>query len=144
MFKKSKKKKPMNFELNLTSMVDCLSILIIYLLMAAVFSKTDVITTKQALGTESQAKEENSKSLWVEIINDRSVQVSTHGFGSKLMKQTIPVNELNQLASKIKGSNPDVHTALVFPRDSSNCSVLIKTMDLLKKANFRDVGLAPL
>jgi biopolymer transport protein ExbD len=143
MFKKAKKKKPMNFDLNLTSMVDCLSILIIYLLMAAVFSKTDVMTTKQALGTESQSKAE-AKSLWVEILNDNQVTISGQGLGDALKKQTIAIEELNQIAGQLKTANPELSTALIFPRDNSNYAVLIQTMDLLKKAKFQDVGLAPL
>lgn len=144
MFKKKQKKKPMNFELNLTSMIDCLSILIIYLLMAAVFSKTDVIETKQALGTESQAKAENTKSLWVEIIDETQISISSHGLGQDIKKTKLQLTELLPFANKLRSLHPDMATALVFPTDSSSYSVMIRTMDLLKKAHFRDVGLAPL
>jgi biopolymer transport protein ExbD len=121
-----------------------MAVCICFLLLASVFVKTGVLKTKQALGTEAATKAENSLSLWVTIESDTQVSVSAQGMGSDNKKRMISLEELKGLVENLRTKNPALTTALIFPQDQTNYKTLIKTMSILRKAQLRDVGLAPL
>lgn len=141
---KAKKKREMDFEINLLPVISVMAVCICFLLLATVFVKTGVLETKQALGTESATKAENSLSLWITIESDSRVSVKAQGMGKDNGKRTIEISDLKEHVEGLKLKNPNLTTALVFPQDRTNYTTLIKTMSILRKAQMRDVGLAPL
>lgn len=141
---KTKKKKDMDFEVNLLPVISIMAVCICFLLLSSVFVKTGVLETKQALGTQAATKAENSISLWVTIESDTQLSISAQGMGADNRKRTISLEQLKEHVESLRAKNPNLSTALIFPQDRTNYSTLIKTMSILRKAQLRDVGLAPL
>lgn len=137
-FKRSKKGEG-DAEINLVPFIDLLSVCICFMLLTAVWIQAGVLETKQGLGTEAAAKADD-KSLWVEIDGD-DLLVSVGGGKSK---KRVSLKDLEDYATEMRKNKPEMNTALLLPSTASNYSTLIKAMNSLKKAEFRDVGIAPL
>ncbi len=138
MFKR--KRKGDDAEINLVPFIDLLSVCICFMLLTAVWIQAGVLETKQGLGTESEAKKDTA-ALWVEIGLNNDLLVSV---GGNKAKKRVHVKNLETYASTLKGQYPSMKTALVLPSTSSNYSTMIKAMNSLKKADFPNVGIAPL
>jgi biopolymer transport protein TolR len=143
MFKK-KKTSDLNIEINLVPFIDLLSVLISFLLLTAVWVNTAALSTKQGLGTEAQAEKKNDQSLWVELSTKDVVLVSAKGLKTNKAKQPVSVIQLSEFVASIKAKNPDLRTALVLPNVNSSYEEMINAMNSLRKAEFTDIGLAPL
>lgn len=143
MFAKKKNKAKGHGEVNLIPFIDLLSVCISFLLLTAVWLQTGVMSTKQGLGTESQVKAEEIKSLWVELDAKNMVTVSTKGF-KKNSKRQMSLKELATYAASLRKSNPDLRTALVMPELTSSYDDLIGAMNSLRKAEITDIGISPL
>ncbi len=144
MFKKKHKNSDLNVELNLVPFIDLLSVLISFLLLTAVWVNTAALSTKQGLGTEAQAEKKNDQSLWVELSTKDVVLVSAKGLKTNKAKQPVSIIQLSEFVADIKKSNPDLRTALVLPNVNSSYEEMINAMNSLRKAEFTDIGLAPL
>ncbi|MCB0361619.1 MAG: biopolymer transporter ExbD [Bdellovibrionales bacterium] len=131
-------------EVNLVPFIDLLSVCISFLLFTAVWLQAGVMSSKQGLGTEAQSKEENPKSMWVELEHKDSVLVSTHGLKVNDNRRKMTLSDLLIYAESKREENPELRTALVFPSTHSNYEELIQTMNLLKKAKIVDIGISPL
>ncbi len=143
MFERKKKKSDSHAEVNLIPFIDLLSVCISFLLLTAVWLQTGVMTTKQGLGTESQVKAEDIKSLWVSLEAKDTVVVSTKGFKQN-SKRRMSLKELTAYAQNLRTKNPDLRTALVLPELSSNYDDLVGAMNSLRKAELSDIGISPL
>lgn len=143
MFERKKKKSPAHAEVNLIPFIDLLSVCISFLLLTAVWLQTGVMTTKQGLGTESQVKAEDIKSLWVTLEAKDSVVVATKGFKQN-SKRRLSLKELANYAHDLRTKNPDLRTALVLPELTSNYDDLVGAMNSLRKAEISDIGISPL
>lgn len=142
--KKHKKNSDLNIELNLVPFIDLLSVLISFLLLTAVWVNTAALSTKQGLGTEAQAKDKNDQSLWVELTSKDVVTVSAQGLKTLKAKQPVSIIQLADFVANVKKENPDLRTALVLPNVDSSYEQMIDAMNSLRKAEFTDIGLAPL
>jgi len=131
-------------EVNVVPFIDLLSVCISFLLLTAVWLQTGVMSSKQGLGTEAQAKSENKQSVWVELGDGDQVSVTTEGLKKNSKKRQMSLDELQDFVTTLKQQNPDVRTALVLPNIKSPYNNLIRAMDSLKKADFIDIGIAPL
>lgn len=58
-------KKHLDFELNLVSFIDLLSVCICFLLITAVWLNVGSVNVKQAVGGQSQAETEKKPMMWV-------------------------------------------------------------------------------
>lgn len=143
--KKKKKNSNLNIELNLVPFIDLLSVCISFLLLSAVWISTSALSTKQGLGTEAQAKKENESSIWVELASSDIVLVSTQNSkGASSKKQQIAIARLSDYAAGLKQSDPELKAALVLPNVDSSYEDMIRAMNSLRKADFKEIGLAPL
>lgn len=131
-------------EVNLVPFIDLLSVCICFMLLTAVWIQAGAISTKQGLGTETEAKLENKKSLWVELDAQNAVIVSTYGLPKNTSRKKISSQELTRFVMNLKMKNPELRTALVLPNSAAKYEELIHAMDSLKKADIADVGIAPL
>jgi biopolymer transport protein TolR len=143
MFERKKKKTEKHAEVNLIPFIDLLSVCISFLLITAVWLQTGVMTTKQGLGTESQVKAEDIKSLWVTLEAKDTVVVETKGFKQNF-KRRLSLKELSNYAHEMREKNPDLRTALVLPELTSNYDDLVGAMNSLRKAEITDIGISPL
>jgi biopolymer transport protein TolR len=144
MFSRNKKKNHASAEVNLVPFIDLLSVCISFLLFTAVWLQAGVMSSKQGLGTEAQSQDENPKSMWVELESKDSILVSTHGLKVNDKKKRITFGDLADYAGSKKMENPELRTAIVFPQTNSSYEDLIQAMNFLKKAEFVDIGIAPL
>jgi biopolymer transport protein ExbD len=143
MFERKKKKSQKYSEVNLIPFIDLLSVCISFLLLTAVWLQTGVMSTKQGLGTESQVKAEDIKSLWVTLEAKDTVVVATKGFKTN-SKRRLSLKELTNYAHEMRVKNPDLRTALVLPELTSNYDDLVGAMNSLRKAEISDIGISPL
>lgn len=131
-------------EVNVIPFIDLLSVCISFLLLTAVWLQAGVLSTKQGLGTEAQAKKENNLSVWVELESKDAVKISTQGMKPNLKDRRVSMNGLVDFVRSLKQTNPELRTGLVLPNPTSGYDELIKTMDSLRKAELIDVGIAPI
>jgi biopolymer transport protein TolR len=69
-------KKNLNFELNILPILDILSVLICFLLLAAVWIQLGSIDTKQAVGDSTSTTGKNPPSLWVRVEKNGTLNLS--------------------------------------------------------------------
>ena len=131
-------------EVNVVPFIDLLSVCISFMLLTAVWIQAGALSTKQGLGTEAQVKSEKSLSVWLELESANTVLASTQGFKVNDSKRRLDMESLNKYLSHLKKKNPDLQTAVIFPNTRSSYNQLIRTMDTLKKSEFRDIGISPL
>ncbi len=142
---RKKKKKNLNTELNLIPFIDLLSVCISFLLLTAVWVSSGALSTKQGLGTEQEAKKENESSVWVELASKDIVLVSTQNSkGKASKKQQVAIATLSDYVGQLKERDPELKAALVLPNVDSSYEDMIRAMNSLRKAEFKEIGLAPL
>jgi biopolymer transport protein TolR len=142
---RKKKKKNLNIELNLIPFIDLLSVCISFLLLTAVWVSSGALSTKQGLGTEQEAKKENESSVWVELASKDIVLVSTQNSkGKASKKQQVAIATLSDYVGQLKERDPELKAALVLPNVNSSYEDMIRAMNSLRKAEFKEIGLAPL
>ena len=143
--KKKKKNSNLNVELNLVPFIDLLSVCISFLLLTAVWVSSGALSTKQGLGTEAEAKKENESSIWVELASSEIVLVSTQNAkGKSSKKQQVAIAKLSDYALGLKQRDPELKAALVLPNVDSSYEDMIRAMNSLRRAEFKEIGLAPL
>ncbi|MEK6555040.1 MAG: biopolymer transporter ExbD [Bdellovibrionota bacterium] len=144
MFSK-RKKRNLNSELNLVPFIDLLSVCISFLLLTAVWVSSGALSTKQGLGTEAEASKDNDTSIWVELSSPDIVLVSTkNSKGVATKKQQVAIKTLSDYAANLKAKDENLKAALVLPNVDSSYDEMIRAMNSLRKAEFKEIGLAPL
>jgi len=145
------KNKEINFEINLLPVISLLAVCISFLLLTTVWIHIGTLDVKQALGEASAEKQEKPPALWVTLDNSGDIIFQLKNVEAKLTKQ-VRISKPNQDSWKgaeaytqsIKKRLPEIKMALVFPDRRTSYDALIKTLDVLKKAEFSDLGIAPL
>lgn len=147
----SQKSKSLDFELNLLPIIAILAVCISLLLLTAVWVHIGSFNVNQALGTESSTKKPEP-TLWLEFENDGSVGMKIKE-GEKLKarwtvkglsNQRNDVDRVQEFTARIKKSMPQLNTALVLPAPQSSYQDMISVMDGLRKAQIKEIGIAPL
>lgn len=131
-------------EVNLVPFIDLLSVCICFLLLTAVWVQAEVISTKQALGTEAAKSASTENTVWVELESNDSAIVKAGKNLELAPKTRVKIANLFGYLNDLHKHNPDIHTALVLPNVSSSYDSLVKTMNSLKKAEFKNIGITPL
>jgi biopolymer transport protein TolR len=142
-----------NFEINLLPVISLLAVCISFLLLTTVWIHIGTLDVKQALGEASeQEKTEEPPALWVTFEESGDVILQMKNVKNKAFAKAVrfarPKNDefktLENYAASLKDRLPEVKMALVFPDRTTPYDSLIKTLDLLKKSEFSDLGIAPL
>lgn len=147
-----KKKKDINFEINLLPVISVLAVCISFLLLTAVWIQIGTLDVKQALGDSSVLSEKESPSVWVIIDSSGDVVFQIKNVEQVRQKQVrftssssqIQWEQISSFAENLKSEVPELNVALVFPDRLTAFDDVIKTIDLLKKSKITDVGIAPL
>ncbi|MEK7356043.1 MAG: biopolymer transporter ExbD [Bdellovibrionota bacterium] len=148
-----KRKKTLDFEVNLIPFIDLLSTCICFLLLTAVWVQVGSINVKQAVG--GQAAEETAKkpTVWVLLgaTGDVTLDVRDAKVPAKLSKFTIAglqgkpnLEQLMNAVQQLKAAEPRLTTALIQPQAASVYEDIINLMDQFKTAGLIDLGVAPL
>ncbi len=148
-----KRKKTLDFEVNLIPFIDLLSTCICFLLLTAVWVQVGSINVKQAVG--GQAAEETAKkpTVWVLLgaSGDVTLDVRDAKVPARLAKFTIAglqgkpnLEQLMNAVQQLKTAEPRLTTALIQPQAASVYEDIINLMDQFKTAGLIDLGVAPL
>lgn len=144
--------KEVNFELNLLPVISLLAVLLSFLLLTAAWVQLGAHEVKQALGGESDSKA-TLISLWIEISDSGSINLRVKQDVDKkalreILVQTqgngVDQESLYEILQVLQKDLPDLKTALLMPSAKTKFNEVVAVMDTVKKANLRDVGIAPL
>lgn len=144
-------KKDIEFELNLIPFIDMLSACLSFLLLTAVWSYIGSIDTKQAIGAESTNGQNNPPSVVVQIEKDHSLQIdlkdiktSQRQFKIQSDKGEIHWKKMENLIGYLKKSHPTLDTSVVIAKPGVTYGLTMKTIDTLRKAEIKNVGISPI
>ena len=149
----SKKKKHLDFELNLIPFIDLLSTCICFLLLTAVWMQIASMNVKQAVGGQPASETEKKPAVWVQLQEngDLGLEVRDARVPSKFAKLKIAAaegkpnrKELGTTVDQLKTLEPALNTALIQPQAASIYEDIIDLMDQFKKSGIADLGVAPL
>lgn len=148
-----RRKKGLDFEVNLIPFIDLLSTCICFLLLTAVWVQVGSMNVKQAVG--GQAAEDTAKkpTVWVLLgaTGDVTLDVRDSHVPAKLSKLSIPgkagkpnLDQLTGAVAELKKFEPALTTALIQPQAASMYEDIIDLMDRMKGAGLIDLGVSPL
>lgn len=144
-------KKSVDFEINLLPVISVLAVCICFLLLTAVWIHVGTIDTAQAIGAESTSGANNPPSLVVQLDKDQSfelqlkdVKTTQRRFLIKANRGTADWIRLESALLSLKQKFPQLNTSVVLNRPKVTYGHVIKTVDSLKKAQFKDVGISPI
>lgn len=149
-----KKKKHLDFDLNLIPFIDLLSTCICFLLLTAVWLHVGSLDVKQAVGGTPAHQESGPKpTMWLNMGSDGAVTLHLKDarVPAKLTNFKVAGVEgrpnfegLAKAFQQIKTAEPALKTALIQPQAASVYEDLIDLMDQVKKSGIPDLGVAPL
>lgn len=147
----STKRKELEFELNLVPFIDMLTTCLSFLLLTAVWTYVGTIDTTQAIGAESTAGANNPPSLVVQLDQDNSFDFQLKDVSTSNRNFTIKSNggkpnwdKVHTFLSALRKQHPEIKTSVVLTRPKVTYGHIIQTVDTLKKAEFKDVGISPM
>lgn len=147
------RKKSLDFELNLTSMIDLLSTCTCFLLISAVWVQMGTVEVKQSHGTEAPAatKESFDLDLVFKSANQMSLRMKKDGKQVKGIEVVADTNEamlvkLNEaiknqvLSQSTKNKKIEIAVATVTPKSGVNYGQLVSAMDILRRNQIVNIG----
>lgn len=144
-------RKNVDFEINLLPVISVLAVCICFLLLTAVWVHIGTIDTAQAIGAESTSGANNPPSLVVQLDKDQSFELQLKDINTQQRRFMIRSNHgtadwkrLDSALLSLKQRFPQLNTSVVLNRSQVKYGHVIKTVDSLKKANFKDVGVSPI
>jgi biopolymer transport protein TolR len=143
--------KNVDFEINLLPVISVLAVCICFLLLSAVWVHVGTIDTAQAIGAESKSGTNNPPSLIVQLDKNNSfdlqlkdIKTNQRRFMIQARAGEADFKRLDQALTALKSKYPDLNTSVVLNRPQVKYGHVIKTVDSLKKAQFKDVGVSPI
>ena len=149
----ARKRKGLDFEVNLIPFIDLLSTCICFLLLTAVWVNVASMNVKQAVGGQSTTETAKKPTMWVLLGSggDVSLDVRDSHVPARLAKMTIAgakgkpnLESLAQAVQAVRAAEPSMTTALIQPQAASLYEDIIDLMDSFKKVGVVDLGVAPL
>ena len=146
-------KKELDFELNLTSMIDLLSTCTCFLLISAVWVQIGTVEIKQSHGTEASATPKESFDLDLIFKNPKELHLNLKKDGKQVKGIDVKAETYEGMLSKLnetiasqvlnkgkKNSKLEIAVATVTPQRSVNYGQLISTLDVLRKNQIVNIG----
>ncbi len=139
-----------DFEINLVPFIDMLSTCLSFLLLTMVWTYVGTVDTNQAIGAET-ASGNNPPSLVVQLDKDNSfdfqlkdVKAGNRNFVIRSQNGKPNWDKVGTFLSALRKEYPEVATSVVLTRPKVTYGHIIQTVDVLKKAEFKDVGISPM
>ena len=148
-----KRKKSLDFEVNLIPFIDLLSTCICFLLLTAVWINVASMNVKQAVGGQAAEGGAKKPTMWVAMSpnGDLTIDVKDSHVPAKMAKFAVPgvqgkpnLEMLTNAAAQLKQAEPELTTALIQPVAASVYEDIIAMMDVFKKSGISDLGVSPL
>jgi biopolymer transport protein TolR len=145
-------KKDMNFDLNIVSFIDVMSVLITFLLMATVWAHLGVMNVDQATGDTNHKQSVNPPTVWAEMKVGGDMLLTFKDLKSGTMKPIVirgrdqkPDWEvIEYYIQSVQQKIPEIKTAVILPNKQTEYGDVIQIMDRMKKHLIQDVGVSPL
>lgn len=148
-----RRKKHLDFEINLIPCIDLLSVCICFLLLTAVWLHVGAMNVKQAVGGQPASETAKKPTMWVALTStgDLNLDVRDAHINGKLAKVHVPAaggrpnfKMLAEIVQEIKAQEPAMNTALIQPQAAAVYEDIIDVMDQFKKSGVIDLGVSPL
>ena len=148
-----RRKKHLDFEINLIPCIDLLSVCICFLLLTAVWLHVGAMNVKQAVGGQPASETAKKPTMWVALTStgELNLDVRDAHISAKLAKVHVPAaggrpnfKALAEIVQEIKAQEPAMNTALLQPQAAAVYEDIIDVMDQFKKSGVIDLGVAPL
>jgi biopolymer transport protein ExbD len=146
-------KKSLDFELNLTSMIDLLSTCTCFLLISAVWVQMGTVEIKQSHGTEAAATSKESLDLDLVYKNPSELLINIKkngkiikGIDVKAETNEAMLTKLNEtIANQVLNKNNstkkiEIAVATVTPKIGVNYGQLVSALDVLRKNQIVNIG----
>ncbi len=150
MFGRRKNKRETNFDLNIVSLIDVMSVLTTFLLMVTVWVHLGSLDVSQATG-ESGASKETPASITAEldvnkniILSIKNSKVQNGRYVVASVGQKINFDEVTRNLESIKARDPELVTGIIYPSAQTKYDELIHLMDQFKVGGIKDIGISPL
>ena len=127
-----------DFELNIASIVDCLTVLITYLLAAATFLSLGMMTvTLPSYSSDSTPPETPSLLVTIQLLGNGKIKIKRSGKENgeeTLSGETEEVfQHLGKRLESIKDRHPNISNVMVGSSDNVHYGILIKTIEVTRK-----------
>jgi len=146
----NKNSKALDFEINLVPFIDMLSTCLSFLLLTMVWTYIGTVDTHQAIGAAT-ASGNNPPSLVVQLDKDDSfefqlkdVKSANRNFLIKAENGKPNWDKVGTFLAALRKQYPEIETSVVLTRPKVTYGHIIETVDHLKKAEFKDVGISPM
>jgi biopolymer transport protein ExbD len=146
-------RKSLDFELNLTSMIDLLSTCTCFLLISAVWVQMGTVEVKQSHGTEAAAAAKDSIDIDLVFQSTSSMRINVKKDGKQVKgidvqgeTHELMLKKLNEaIASQVLGGGPkgkkvEVAVATITPKTGVNYGQLVSALDVLRKNQIVNIG----
>ena len=151
----AKKKKELDFEINLISFISLLSVLICSLLLTAIWVQIGTMNVRQAVGGQSQVETKKLPVIWAKMEKKGAVTFKLQDVGRVPRKlkltqvkgskeEEIDLDAIAAHLEAVKKVVPELRTVLIQPKAESIYEEIIVLMDHFKKVGLVDLGVAPL
>lgn len=148
-----RRKRHLDFELNLIPFIDLLSTCICFLLMTAVWTQIGTVDAKQAVGGQPVAETEKKPTVWVGLADKGvlNLEIRDSSASKKYGKVKIDGIEgrpnwekFEAMMKEARTSDPQLTTALIQPVASSVYEDIIDLMDRFRGIGVVSLGVSPL
>ena len=152
-------KRSLNVDVNLVPFIDLLSVLICFLLIAAVWLQLGSVSVKQAYGTGGSDEKTDKYEVLVTLINAESMTVDLMQSGKKRSSVMVKIPqdqklfdvfspELHNMIRNASGNSEVpfselVESAMITPAKAAPYSQLISVMDVLRKSGIVNLAVNP-
>ena len=129
-----------DFELNITSIIDCFTVLIAFILTSASFISIGILDTEIAAAGATQIETSKPEvTVLIEVRGDQSIQVSLSGKETRshlisAMAGSPDYNQLSDRLALVKGQWPALKEATLMADAKVSYKSVVKSMEVAKKA----------
>jgi biopolymer transport protein ExbD len=128
--KKGKFSGSTDFELNLAPIIDCMVVLIAFLLVSLSYLSIHLLDAGIDAGAVAEAQPDpNKKTLEIRMAQDGGIEIKKEG--APLVK--VSVDDMQQTIAKILEQDPRYKTATIDADDSVQYEQIVKVMDGVRK-----------
>lgn len=152
-------KRSLNVDVNLVPFIDLLSVLICFLLIAAVWLQLGSVDIKQAYGTGGSDEKSEKFEIQVTLIDARSLSIDILQSGRKKGSTSVMLQpeqklfdvltpELHGMIRNASGTadvpfSELVESAMIVPAKAAPYSQLVSVMDVLRKSGIVNLAVNP-
>jgi biopolymer transport protein ExbD len=119
-----------DFELNITSIIDCFVVLIAFVLVSTSFFSIGVIDAEVAGASDQATTSPDATPVVIELKADHSIVLKTGMFGRKSAR--IAAKDLASALDALKAKNPDLKSAIVNADNSVSYRDVMASMEVAK------------